>query len=79
MSRNHGIMLAIIASAALFACAEIPDQSAGGNGPEAAQIRSTKDLESYLRTTPSSPLDRLSASARQRFLAGLVFVSEHVC
>jgi hypothetical protein len=37
------------------------------------QITSAHALDVYLRTTPSTPFDRLSSDAKQRFLSSLVF------
>ena len=36
-------------------------------------LKSAADLDTYLSTTPSTPLDVLSADARQNFLSSMVF------
>src|SRR5882724_2209060 len=36
-------------------------------------ITSQQELTTYLHTTPNSPLDRLPADAKQRFLKSLIF------
>lgn len=69
----HARKLVLAATLALSACAIARDQGAGGAPPPASPILSAQELDAYLRTTPSSPLDRLPAAARQRFLASLVF------
>jgi hypothetical protein len=57
----------------LSACATDQGQEAVGTNQPVSQIVSAKDLDTYLRTTPNSPLDRLPAAAKQRFIASLVF------
>ena len=70
MLNTRRIMItAIFASFALGACAT--DRNSGNNA--APVIQSTQELESYLQTTPDSPLNRLPTDARQHFLNSLRF------
>jgi hypothetical protein len=70
MLNIRNIMItAIFASFALGACAT--DRNSGSNN--APEIRSTQELESYLQTTPDSPLNRLPVDVRQSFLNSLRF------
>jgi hypothetical protein len=68
----HARKLVFAAILALNACATDQDQGAGNSQP-VSQIQSAKELDAYLRTTPNSPLDRLSVAAKQRFIDSLVF------
>jgi hypothetical protein len=61
---------------ALSACATDQGQEAGGDNQPVSQILSAQELDTYLRTTPSSPLDRLPAAAKQSFIASLVFTED---
>lgn len=67
------VLAAVLASIVLSACATEQGQETVEGTELAGPIQSAADLETYLRTTSSSPLDRLSAAARQRFLDSLVF------
>lgn len=67
----HARRLVFAALLALSACTT--DNGAVGDNQQVSQILSAKDLDTYLRTTPNSPLDRLSPEAKQRFIASLVF------
>lgn len=62
-------MFALMFAAAVTGCAIDGSSSQG----ESVQITSAQELSSYLQRNPTSPLDRLSAPARQRFLDSLVF------
>jgi hypothetical protein len=55
------------------ACASDHDQEPTIDQAQSPQIRSAEELSVYLRTTQNSPLDHLSATAKQRFLDSLVF------
>lgn len=46
------------------------------NAISLARIRSAADLDSYLRTHETSPLDALSEPSRKRFLESLVFTDQ---
>ena len=65
------IFTAILASAALSACAE--SDQVDDNTIPFAQIHSSTDLAAHLRNTRTSPLNRLSPGAKQRFIDSLVF------
>jgi hypothetical protein len=69
LTKNRLVLAAILASATLAACV-------GQNDASSAQIRSTAELEAYLQITPSSPLNKLSPEARQRFTTSLVFTAK---
>lgn len=62
----------LLAVAALSACATESTPVIDGTQPS-PHLRSTAELNAYLKTTSSSPLDRLPAEARQRFVESLVF------
>jgi hypothetical protein len=63
------ILTTAVACAAMTACAT--DQ--GPAVDDTASIRSASALDAHLRETPSSPLNRMSAEGKQRFLDSLVF------
>jgi hypothetical protein len=69
----HACKLVFAAILALSACATDQDQEAASNSQPTSQIQSAKELDAYLRATPNSPLDRLPAAAKQRFIDSLVF------
>ena len=69
----HARRLVFAVILALSACATDQGQEAVGDDQSVPQILSANDLDSYLRTTPSSPLDRLPAEAKQRFIDSLIF------
>jgi hypothetical protein len=62
-------MFALMFAAAVTGCA------ADGSSSDSSdvQITSAQELSSYLQRNTKSPLDRLSAPARERFLDSLVF------
>jgi hypothetical protein len=69
----HKLMFtAILASVILSSCATEGQEPVDEAQP-VSQIRSAKELDIYLQTTPDSPLDRLSILAKQRFVDSLVF------
>ena len=70
---KHVILLTILAFVAPIACTVERGQDQEDVDPASAQIQSATDLDIYLRNTPHSPLDRLSTTAKQRFLESLVF------
>jgi hypothetical protein len=45
----------------------------GSTSQSTSYIKSAAELETYLQTATSSPLDRLSPAAKQRFLSSLMF------
>jgi hypothetical protein len=63
------IFTTVVASAVVTACAT--DQ--GPVVDDTAPIRSASELATYLGETPSSPLNRLSAEGKRRFMDSLVF------
>lgn len=67
------VLMLVTTLASYGACASDHDQEAAGDQPPGVQIRSAEELSVYLRTTSTSPLDHLSATAKQRFLDSLVF------
>lgn len=67
------VLAAVLASIVMSACATEQGQETVEGTDLAGPIHSAADLDAYLRTTSSSPLDRLSSAARQRFLDSLVF------
>lgn len=69
----HARRLMFAAIFALSACATDQGQEAVGDNQPISQIQSARDLDTYLRTTPNSPLDHLQPAARQRFIDSLVF------
>lgn len=69
---QHARRLVFAAILALSACATDQGPEAGAS-QATSQIMSAKELDTYLQTTPNSPLDRLPAAAKQRFIASLVF------
>lgn len=67
----------LFGSPALGACmtdAQPPEEMPlGSNSQSTSYIKSAADLETHLQTATSSPLDRLSPAARQRFISSLTF------
>jgi hypothetical protein len=62
---------ATLASITLAAC--MTEQDPARDDSPIHQIRSAAELDEYLRTASSSPLDRLAPVARQQFVTSLVF------
>lgn len=70
MSTSYKLLIAtVVAFATLCGCATDPT----GSNSSVAQIRSAADLQTHLQTATSSPLDRLSPAAKQRFVSSLIF------
>lgn len=69
----HARRIVFAAILALSACVTDQGQEPVDNNQPVSQILSAQDLDIYLRTTPNSPLDRLSSEAKQLFIDSLVF------
>ena len=65
------MIIAILTSVTLGACTI--DRNLASDNTSVAQIRSTKDLQVYLQTTPNSPLNYLSPAVKQHFVSNLIF------
>lgn len=63
----------IVLSIASAACVSAHDSEVSQNIESTIQIHSTKELNDYLNSTPSSPLNRLPKETRQHFVDSLVF------
>jgi hypothetical protein len=66
------MFIAMISAFALGACMT-EGQGSGDDNESTPIIQSAEQLDSYLQSTSNSPLHLLSADARQRFIASLVF------
>jgi len=74
MLRIQNLVVAMfVTSLALGACAT--DQPSRVD-ESAVQISSAGELSTYLKATPHSPLDHLSAAGKQRFIDSLVFTPD---
>jgi hypothetical protein len=78
MSIHNLALVWLLSPVALAACTtdshnpeEIPPEIS--NSQSTSQIKSAKDLESYLQAVANSPFEQLSPAAKQRFISSLVF------